>query len=220
MTASSFQIMQCEHRGCGFRFPVLVGEDRVQYCPRCGGKIHTELPGFSPLVVNEDLNEQELPVIDVVFDNIRSAWNVGSMLRTADGAGIHKVHICGLSPTPENPKTAKTALGAERVISWVYHLNSLQAIEELQGMGMKIWALEGGPRSTPIHQAIRGMRPNPIALVIGNEVSGIDPEIINRCEKVISIPMKGFKRSLNVAVAFGIAIYTLRFAAYLQIFSD
>jgi tRNA G18 (ribose-2'-O)-methylase SpoU len=148
----------------------------------------------------------------VLLDNIRSAWNVGSMLRSADGAGVRRVHLCGISPTPDNPKTFKTALGAETAVYWSYHPNSLNAANALKSQGLRLWALEGGPGATSIFQAVRTLDSRPIALVVGNEVSGIDPELLSSCEQVVSIPMAGYKRSLNVAIAFGIAVYILRFS--------
>jgi tRNA G18 (ribose-2'-O)-methylase SpoU len=151
--------------------------------------------------------------LEVFLDNIRSAFNVGAMLRAADGAGINHMHLAGITPTPDNPKVAKTALGAERSIPWTYHRDGVAAVDELRKRGLRIWAMEGGSRAEPIFQAA-GDGNTPTLLVVGNEVSGIDPGILALSEKVVAIPMLGVKNSLNVAVAFGIAVYVLRFSGF------
>jgi len=151
------------------------------------------------------------PIVEALLDNIRSSFNVGSMFRVADGAGLSHMHLCGISPTPDNPKTAKTALGAEYAVPWTHYSDGLNAVAMLKERDYRIWALEGGERSQPLFSMVRELSGPPILLAVGNEISGIDPGILDRCERVISIPMVGFKRSLNVAVAFGIAVYFLRF---------
>lgn len=149
--------------------------------------------------------------IEILLDNIRSAFNVGSMFRTADGAGIRGLHLCGMTPTPDNPKTWKTALGAERAMPWTYHRNGLAAAQEMKARGMRLWALEGGLQSVSIFEAAQSPGGAALALVVGNEISGVDPGILEICDCVVHIPMEGVKRSLNVAIAFGIAAYILRY---------
>jgi tRNA G18 (ribose-2'-O)-methylase SpoU len=133
------------------------------------------------------------------------------MLRTADGAGLRHVHLCGITPTPDNPKLAKTALGAEGAVPWTQYGNGLAAAVSLKKQGLRLWALEGGSRSESLFDARVDPKGPPIVLVVGSEISGIDPDILEHCERVLCLPMQGIKTTLNVAVAFGIAAYLLRF---------
>lgn len=150
-----------------------------------------------------------------ILDNIRSAYNVGSVFRTADGAGVSKIFLTGLTPCPhtnEKFKTRarrdleKTALGAEKFVPWEYHKQTWRLIEKLKRQGVQIIALEQTKNSIPYYQ----FKPTyPLCLIVGNEVTGISKSILKRCDAIIAIPMRGKKESLNVAVAFGIAVYSL-----------
>jgi tRNA G18 (ribose-2'-O)-methylase SpoU len=157
------------------------------------------------------------PILEAVLDNVRSIRNVGSMFRTADGAGITHLHLCGITPTPEHQGLRKTALGAERAVPWSYHPNARQAAGQLREQGKRLWAIDGGPSATSLFDPALATKTlaaaEPIALVFGHEVSGVDPEVTRLCERVIEIPMFGTKNSLNVSVAFGIVAYALRFAS-------
>jgi tRNA G18 (ribose-2'-O)-methylase SpoU len=144
--------------------------------------------------------------IYLILHNIRSAYNVGSIFRTADAAGIDRIFVCGYSPKPEDKKVAKTALGAEKTVSWEYHGQTWRLLEKLKKEGIQIVALEQTKKSVDY----RLFRPRfPMALVLGNEVRGLSKKTLARAEKIIAIPMYGKKESLNVAVAAGIAIYKL-----------
>ncbi len=212
MTAPKFQIYQCVNPACGFRFPAHSSSPAPARCPRCRREValvESEFPGLPVTLAQQPAPG---PRVDIILDNIRSAWNVGSMFRSADGAGIRHIYLCGITPTPENPKLSKTALGAEFAVPWSYHPDGLELIHSLQHQGENLWALEGGERAISIFQAIKMPPPKELSLIIGNEVTGIDPSLFQACTQVISIPMMGFKRSLNVAIAFGVAVYTLRFA--------
>ncbi len=148
--------------------------------------------------------------LEAFLDNIRSAWNVGSIFRSADGAGFSRVHLCGISPTPQYPGVAKTALGAEQCLPWEYASDGVALARRLLEEGCHLWALEQDERAEPL-EAVRDQIPvGRLALVVGNEVCGVDPGIIERCQRVVYLPMRGGKRSLNVAVAFGIAAFILR----------
>lgn len=153
--------------------------------------------------------------IHVLLDNLRSAFNVGSILRTADGAGCAHAYLCGISATPDNPKVAKTGLSAEFAVPWSYHPNGLDLAHTLVNAGKCLWALEGGPRAEPITAALPVTPGAPLVLIAGNELAGVDPAILALCERTVYLPMVGFKRSLNVAVAAGIALYLLRFGGNL-----
>ena len=146
--------------------------------------------------------------IIVVCHNIRSALNVGSIFRTADGAGVSKIILGGYSAHPPHPKLAKTALGAEKLIPYERVWQTWQVIEKLKKAGYYILALEKTKK--PPAKNIFQLKPHfPLALVLGNEVKGLSKNILKRCDNVVFIPMLGKKESLNVAVAFGIAAYSL-----------
>jgi len=184
MYVHRYQIHQCNSRACGFRFPVAEGSASGQECPKCGDRASLSTGPYNAHEVERGEVVPEGPEIEALLDNIRSIFNVGNMLRSADGAAITHMHLCGITPTPTNPKLAKTAL----------------------------WALEGGARSELLFAAADELRGPPVALVVGSEVSGVDPAILELCERVFCLPMQGVKTTLNVAVAFGIAVYFLRFA--------
>ena len=159
--------------------------------------------------------------IVTILDNIRSRENVGSIFRTADATGVAKIYLCGITPIPsvgnskfeilnpkgETDKIAKTALGAEKWVSWEYHKQTWRLIEKLKTKGWFIVALEKTPNSQDIFKT--DIKSNKIALILGNEVSGLKSEVIKRSDKTFGIPMYGKKESLNVSVAFGIAVYQL-----------
>jgi len=142
----------------------------------------------------------------VVCHNIRSAFNVGSIFRTADGVGISKIILGGYSAHPPHPKLLKVSLGAEKTILYERVWPTWRAIEKLIKDGYHVVALEKIKNARNIFK----YRPKfPIALVVGNEVGGLSKEILRRCDDVIFIPMRGQKESLNVSVAFGVAVYQL-----------
>ncbi len=141
-----------------------------------------------------------------LLDNVRSAWNVGSILRTADGFGFRHVYLCGITPPPENPAVRKTSLGAEEYVAWSWHRNALTLAAELKARGLVLWALEHSPTSRPIGEVRKG-QPNDGSrvLIVGNEVTGVDPGLLELADCIIHLPMRGHKRSFNVAIAFALA---------------
>lgn len=142
----------------------------------------------------------------VVVDNIRSLENVGSVFRTSDALGITKIFLCGISPTPDNGKLAKTALGAEKTVSWEHHKQTWRLLEKLKEQGVSIVAAEQTLKSI----ALEKFKPQfPLALVVGHEVKGVSPSSLRLADAIVEIPMRGQKESLNVAVAFGIAAYEI-----------
>jgi tRNA G18 (ribose-2'-O)-methylase SpoU len=149
--------------------------------------------------------------IYLILHNIRSTFNVGSIFRTADAAGIKKICLCGYTPTPDNQKVAKTSLGAERYVPWEYHKQTWRLLRKLSADGIQIVALEQTKKSVDYRQ----FKPKfPIALMVGNEVKGLSKKILARADKIIAIPMYGNKESLNVAVATGIAVYKIIESTY------
>lgn len=178
-------------------------------CPRCRSNTEILYEGRIEPENNQSSIKLDGTGLEVILDNIRSTWNVGSMFRTADGVGIRHFYLCGITPTPDNSRVAKTSLGAETSIPWTYHADGVLLARSLKEKGAKLWALEGGNNASAIEGiSIQDTKHN-IVLVVGNEISGVDPEILDLCEKIWCIPMRGVKRSLNAAVAFGIAAYFL-----------
>jgi tRNA G18 (ribose-2'-O)-methylase SpoU len=147
----------------------------------------------------------------LILHNIRSAENVGSMFRTADGFGVKKVFLTGYTPAPvdrfKRPvhKIAKTALGAEQTVPWE-KVDVVAAVSTLKQAGVRVVALEQDARAQPL---VSYRVPVSWALVVGNEVTGIEKEVLALCDEIVEIPMLGGKESLNVAVAAGIALYAL-----------
>ncbi len=144
----------------------------------------------------------------VIVDNVRSLENVGSIFRTADAIGVKKVFLCGITGRPPQQKISKTALGAENDIPWEYHRQTLRLVKKLQQEKVQVVALEQGKGSV----YYKKFKPRfPLALVIGNEVKGVSRAVLRQCDKVMFLPMKGNKESLNVSVAFGVAGYEIMF---------
>ncbi len=149
--------------------------------------------------------------VHVLLDNIRSLYNVGSIFRTAEALGVAKLHLCGMTATPENPRLAKTALGAEKLVAWEHHNNGVWAARLLREQQFDLWAIEGGERSASLFEMGIPPAARKIALVIGNELAGVDPDILAISDRILYIPMLGEKESLNLTVAFGIAAYFVRY---------
>ncbi|MBI3460132.1 RNA methyltransferase [Candidatus Acetothermia bacterium] len=142
----------------------------------------------------------------VICQNIRSLHNVGSIFRTADAAAITKLYLCGYTSRPPRDEISKVALGAELSVPWESHAQVWRLIEKLRSAGVQIVALENNIESVSIYE----FKPKfPLALIIGNEVGGLSSAILQRADAVVHLPMHGKKESLNVSVAFGIAVYEL-----------
>ncbi len=211
------KFFECDNPSCRLRFPASDGFPRWNRCPACRSSIH--------LVATAAMNNEQaalvgndrLQHVSAMLDNLRSAWNVGSIFRTADGTGIHMLYLCGITPTPENSKVSKTALGAEANLPWEKHHNAVELARRLKSGGQKLWALEELSGARQLFDVKAEMLDSGFVLVVGNEVSGIDPGLIELCDEVISIPMLGRKQSYNVAVAFAMAA---SFLLYRQIFSQ
>ncbi len=162
--------------------------------------------------------------IIVIAHDIRSVHNVGSIFRTADAAGVEKIFLCGITPAPLDrfkevrADFAKVALGAEKYIAWESAKTTTAVIKRLKKEGYEIFALEQSIRSAPYYQEAariaRASRKNAdarVAIIVGNEVKGLPPSILRGADRILEIPMMGKKESLNVAVAFGIVVFGLRF---------
>lgn len=211
MTMKSYQILICN--SCGLRYPLVQGQSFGTRCPICMGETRVVLS--RELILEPSLNQ---PInlltqpnetsIAVLLDNVRSALNVGSILRSADGFGFSHAYICGISPTPENEAVTKTSLGAEDSVTWSYHKDAVKLVKGLQKEGWKVYALEEDERAKELTQGAEYGTQKTV-LIVGNEVTGVDPELLDLCDEILYIPMRGEKKSFNVGIAFGIAAYAL-----------
>lgn len=159
------------------------------------------------LVSRQQGLESEKVPLTVVLNDIRSLYNVGSIFRTADGAGVEKIVICGITGFPPDNMISKTALGAEETVPWVYQKDPVLAVSALKEAGYSVLLLEQTQNSTPYQD----FQPSgPVALILGNEVDGVSDALVSLCDGAVDIEMSGLKNSLNVSVAFGIVAYHLR----------
>jgi tRNA G18 (ribose-2'-O)-methylase SpoU len=146
-----------------------------------------------------------LPVA-VLLENVRSLYNVGAFFRTADAVRAETIILAGITPTPEDPRIAKTALGAERSVAWSTSAGAAAALEGLHTRGFEIAAVE-----TSLHAVdLFDWRPRfPVCVIFGHEVDGITPDVLGRCDMHVRIPALGAKGSINVATAGGVVLYEL-----------
>lgn len=149
----------------------------------------------------------KVPVI-IVLDDIRSAYNVGSVFRTADAFLIEAIFLCGFTPAPPNREIQKTALGANETVDWKYFKNTEEAISELRGSGYKIAAVEQTENSVMLND-FTVQKGEKFAVVFGNEVGGVTQPVVDAADFCIEIPQFGTKHSLNIAVCAGIVLWEL-----------
>ncbi len=167
---SGVQVRQCVRPDCGLRYPQIVGHPFGERCPRCGASTR--------LILERSLEREPIHTnglstslhLEVLLDNIRSSWNVGSMFRTADGLGIRTLHLCGITPTPEHAKVTKTSLGAEQTIAWRHYNDGVQAALALRERGYNLWALEHDSRAESLLELSSPLPDEPLLLVVGNLV--------------------------------------------------
>lgn len=158
--------------------------------------------------VSEFKAHDKLPLV-VVLDNVRSALNVGSIFRTADAFALEKMVLCGITAQPPHREILKTALGSTDSVEWAYFEETAKAIEALKNEGYRVYAVE----QTSDKIWLQEFAPDPqhkYAIVMGNEVDGVDNQAIAMCDGVLEIPQFGTKHSLNVAVAAGIAVWEVQ----------
>ena len=156
--------------------------------------------------VEEFRQSEKLPVI-AVLENIRSAYNVGSVFRTADAFLLEGVYICGYTAYPPHKEIKKTALGAEDTVLWKYFKKVDEAIEEIRAAGYKVYAVEQAENSWKLGSF--AVEDEKVAVIFGNEVTGVEQSTIQLCDGVIEIPQLGMKHSLNVATAAGVVLWEL-----------
>ena len=164
---------------------------------------HEEIPRPDP----DTLESLPKHPISVVLDDVRSLHNVGSIFRTSDAARIERLYLTGITGTPKHRGLHKTALGAQDTVPWSYHPAALPLLAQLRGEGYTLAALEITDTPTPF-QALRRDH-FPLCLILGNEVQGVQDAILEQADLALEIPQYGAKQSLNVSVAYGIAVFAL-----------
>ena len=144
--------------------------------------------------------------VTVVLDNVRSLQNVGSFFRTGDAFAVKHIALCGITATPPNRDIHKTALGAELTVEWSYHKTTIDCVRELKAAGAEVYAIEQVESSIMLNQfeAKKGVE---YVLVFGNEVMGVDQEVVDICDGAIEIPQVGTKHSINVSVSGGVVLW-------------
>jgi len=157
--------------------------------------------------VEEFRKSDKIPII-IVLENIRSAYNVGSVLRTADAFLLEAVYTTGYTAHPPHKEITKTALGADETVRTKHFKNAGEAIEELKKEGYRIFAAEQAEKSLKLH-AVSFQPEEKIAIVFGNEVTGVEQHTIHLCDGCIEIPQLGMKHSLNIATAAGVVVWEL-----------
>ncbi len=140
----------------------------------------------------------------LILDQVRSAYNVGALFRTADGCAVDRIYLLGYTPHPPHPQLEKTALGSTGYVPWEHREHSEGLLEELRCDGYEAVALETGEDAIPIWDF---PWPQRTALVVGNEVEGVSPLVLQGCAKKVCLPMHGYKASLNVTTALGVAMF-------------
>jgi len=198
--------IRCTRPGCAGL--IAVADDRLGknvLCPSCGQVVTAVPPG----------TEADRPsppprlALEGYLDNVRSLWNVGSIFRTADAAGLRHLHLIGITGRPPRKEIRKTALGADEYVVWSHHPDPLVRAHELRAAGVHLYALESDADG-PLHTEVTLPPPGAaVCLIVGNEVAGVSPALLELSDQRIRLPMRGAKRSLNVAVAFGIAVFEL-----------
>lgn len=158
--------------------------------------------------VEEVKESQKIPVI-AVLENVRSAYNVGSVFRTADAFLLEGIYLCGYTAFPPHKEIRKTALGAEESVHWKHFKTIAEAMADLKERGYALYAVEQAQNSIKLNQWEESPKPGKIAVILGNEVTGVEQTTIEQCDGCIEIPQLGMKHSLNVSVAAGVVFWEL-----------
>jgi len=217
----------CPYPECNERFSADLPAGRTKTtCPKCGRAITARLSAVFSTLEREQEKRKRMGMVNfdndakkgpgyvesfvAVVEDVRSLFNVGAVFRTADGAGMDKVYLCGITGAPPRKEIEKVSLGAESTVNWEWSFGCVTVLRELKERGFQIVALEKTEGSRPLTQLlVEGKLQRPLCLVVGNEVSGVSAEALALSDIVADLPMKGMKESLNVSVAFGIAVYAI-----------
>lgn len=157
-------------------------------------------------VSEEEFKQQEKFPIIVILDNVRSLNNIGSFFRTSDAFNVEKVYLCGITAVPPHRDIQKTALGATESMEWEHTLSTLDLVNNLKKEDVKICSIEQAEKTTLLHEVPK-LPEGKYALVFGNEVDGVDQEVIDASDYIIEIPQFGTKHSLNVSVCAGAVLW-------------
>lgn len=148
--------------------------------------------------------------LSVCLDRVRSAYNVGSVFRSSDSAGFTKIYLCGYCVLPPDHKLAKTALGAQDSIAWEHHCKTIELIRLLKQDGVYIVGFETTADAVSLFDFKLPTDKENVCLVFGNEVTGLEPDVLEACDAIVAIPHFGHKSSLNIASAAAVAMYELK----------
>ena len=185
-------MFECQNPECCLRIPTNLSAGIVETCPFCKNLMKPVGEPFQNSVPAESSFETDLPIIHILLDNLRSVFNVGSIFRTANGAAVAHVYCCGTTPTPDHPKFIKSGLGAEETVSWSYSRNGLNTAKTAITQGFDVVSLEISGNSNSIFGLSQQMTIyEKVLLVVGNEVSGIDPEILALSKTEFTSPCWG-----------------------------
>ena len=157
------------------------------------------------LSVEEFKEAEKLPLV-VVLDEVRSLHNIGAVFRTSDAFLVNSIYLCGITATPPNQEMHKTALGAECTVDWKYFKSTVDAVNELHQLGYTVLSIEQCEGSLMLND-LQLDKDKKYAIVMGNEVKGVQQEVVNMCDGCIEIPQYGTKHSLNVSVTAGIVLW-------------
>jgi 23S rRNA (guanosine2251-2'-O)-methyltransferase len=184
--------------------PRLNGRAGVKYM---ASNIKLSMDNLNRKSVEEFKRSEKTPVI-AVLENIRSAYNVGSVFRTADAFLLEAIYITGYTCIPPHKEIKKTALGAEETVAWVHFANATEAIITLKENGYKVYAVEQAINSISLEK-LAVNNTDKIAFIFGNEVSGVEQSSIEQCDGCVEIPQLGMKHSLNIATAAGVVLWEM-----------
>jgi len=215
---SDWVFAECPNPNCRLRFPFDLAQFSGKYCPKCGAELKITSKRLSQ---NADMPASPNPrghrQMIGLLDNVRSALNVGAIFRSADGAGMAKLYLCGITPTPaEQEAVARTALGAEKRLAWEHANNAVEIAQSLLAAGHKLVVLEPTEDALDIFSWQIPADWQAVVLAVGNEIAGTDPGLVRVASLTLKLPMTGLKGSLNVASAFSIAAYQLQFGRSCQ----
>ncbi len=167
---------------------------------------------MSPPAGRGDRSREAGPILDAplplvaVLDNLRSAFNVGSIFRTSEAARVEELLLCGITPYPPHPQLDRTGLGTVDRVRWRHLVSTGDAVRELRQAGTPVWAVELTERA----RSLREVRfPRPVAVVFGHETAGVGREVLDQVDEVVEIPLYGRKNSLNVASAFAVVVFEI-----------
>ena len=201
---------ECQNPDCNLRFPDIYNLYTSIICPVCGSAaIIKEVTDLTE--DHRDKNDWKPPREFIpILDNIRSVYNVGAIFRTAVGLGSNQVYLCGITPTPNHKNFTKTSLGAENSLKWKKSLNCVKQCKSLKEIGYQLISIESTAESISlVNMKKDNLYGKKIAVIVGNEITGIDPEVLFLSDLVISIPIIGKNKSFNVTTALGIALFHL-----------